>query len=820
MSRRPSHRGEVGFTLVEVLVAVVIEAMIVGALGMAFIGILKGTADVSQSLSRSSDARIAAAYIISDARNSSGPEISLTDTTSCGSGTGATPVVRFNWNSTSSAGVPTANVVDYVLIGNSLVRRKCQNSDAPAIDTVGSSVASATAVCVPTANCTGTPTSITVTITETADSNGNPYVYSLTGTFRKLIGGGPPAAVIPPPIYLLGAGTCSAGSGTHATGLVIAGGSQLVVHGVADINSGDVTGAGGCTAMNIGTDAGNYQADSTRIYSGANGGTCTPNGSSTCPTITNYSPALSDPYAGLPAPAGTPAACTGTNPSPDQNGVYPSGVYPQQLQISGTATLSGTYIFCNGVYFTGGARVVGTNVLLYLQGGTMTEDGDAQVSLTAATSGSYSGLAVWQPTANSTTMTMSNGGKLSITGSIYAPSAEVYFTGGSITTTVTAIVAKSLFLDRGASVTIGTAIVNPTVTSASPTSAAQGATNVSVTIGGTKFATNAVASYSAAGITVNSTTWVSATQLTANMTVAANATVGAHNLTVTNADGGTATLSSGLTVTSTRTPTSFTITVNGGASASIAAGAQATLAESGLPGGATGTVTMTSGTTLCSFSYPTNTSCLTATTLAAGSYPISATFADTDGTYANSTSTNTVTLTVTAPPTVVGFTSTNQNGAPAASDTIAITFSSAIDPSSVCSTWSGAGAHTLNNANITVTLTKPGSGHNTMSVVDTTDCSSGLHIFSGGTLDLGTTGYVTTSTAVFGPNSHCNGGHPCASVALNAADTTLTITLGEQQSGTVGTVASNPGITYTPDPLITSGGVSVTGTASDTNPFF
>jgi hypothetical protein len=60
----------------------------------------------------------------------------------------------------------------------------------------------------------------------------------------------------------------------------------------------------------------------------------------------------------------------------------------------------------------------------------------------------------------------------------------------------------------------------------------------------------------------------------------------------------------------------------------------------------------------------------------------------------------------------------------------------------------------LNNANITVTLTKPGSGHNTMSVVDTTDRSSGLHIFSGGTLDLGTTGDVTTATAVFGPNGH------------------------------------------------------------------
>ncbi len=94
-------------------------------------------------------------------------------------------------------------------------------------------------------------------------------------------------------------------------------------------------------------------------------------------------------------------------------------------------------------------------------------------------------------------------------------------------------------------------------------------------------------------------------------------------------------------------PTSFSVTANSTSSVSIPFGTTATLAESGLPTGATGTVTFTSGSTpLCSFSLP-STSCTTSSTLPAGTYSaFSATFADTDGNYSGSTSTNTITLTV------------------------------------------------------------------------------------------------------------------------------------------------------------------------------
>ena len=99
--------------------------------------------------------------------------------------------------------------------------------------------------------------------------------------------------------------------------------------------------------------------------------------------------------------------------------------------------------------------------------------------------------------------------------------------------------------------------------------------------------------------------------------------------------------------------TSFAITVNGGPSATIAYGTAATLAESGLPGSATGTVVFSSSGNpdLCTITLPA-TSCHTSTALPAGSYsPISAAFTDTDGGFTGSTSTNTVVLTVSkAPP--------------------------------------------------------------------------------------------------------------------------------------------------------------------------
>jgi hypothetical protein len=91
----------------------------------------------------------------------------------------------------------------------------------------------------------------------------------------------------------------------------------------------------------------------------------------------------------------------------------------------------------------------------------------------------------------------------------------------------------------------------PTVTSASPSSRAQGASNQTIAIKGTSFESGAglVASFSGTGITVNSTSFVSSTEVTANVTIASSATTGARNVTVTNPDTTSATATGAFTVT-------------------------------------------------------------------------------------------------------------------------------------------------------------------------------------------------------------------------------------------------------------------------------
>jgi hypothetical protein len=95
--------------------------------------------------------------------------------------------------------------------------------------------------------------------------------------------------------------------------------------------------------------------------------------------------------------------------------------------------------------------------------------------------------------------------------------------------------------------------------------------------------------------------------------------------------------------------TSFTIAVNGSSSAMIPPGGTADLTLAGLPGTVDGPVTFSAnGTVICTdvLSYDNQPGCYSSSSLQAGTYPITATFTDTDGVYWSSTSSNSVTLTV------------------------------------------------------------------------------------------------------------------------------------------------------------------------------
>ncbi len=233
-------------------------------------------------------------------------------------------------------------------------------------------------------------------------------------------------------------------------------------------------------------------------------------------------------------------------------------------------------------------------------------------------------------------------------------------------------------------------------------------------------------------------------------------------------------------------PTTFTVTAT---PASVTYGTSSTLAESGLPGVSTGTVTFTSGgATLCTITRPATT-CTTSTSLDAGSYPITATYSG-DDTYDGSTASTALTVTqattaitaVATPPSVPYGTASTLAASGLASDaTGTVTFTSggptlctATLPATTCPTstslvvgsypitatysgdvnYAGSTASTAltvtqASTSITATATPPSVPFGTSSTL----AASGLPAGATGTLDFSTA--TATLCQVTLPASSC-----------------------------------------------------------------
>ena len=109
---------------------------------------------------------------------------------------------------------------------------------------------------------------------------------------------------------------------------------------------------------------------------------------------------------------------------------------------------------------------------------------------------------------------------------------------------------QSATLLGGFTVVGGVAAPAPTLTGISPNSEFQGATNVTVNLTGTNFQPSPTCNFdSDFGGTINTCTLVSPTQITVSLTISPTALLGGHNVIVTNADGQSATLINGFTIT-------------------------------------------------------------------------------------------------------------------------------------------------------------------------------------------------------------------------------------------------------------------------------
>jgi hypothetical protein len=259
------------------------------------------------------------------------------------------------------------------------------------------------------------------------------------------------------------------------------------------------------------------------------------------------------------------------------------------------------------------------------------------------------------------------------------------------------------------------------------------------------------------------------------------------------------------TVTVTAVGTSFTASAT---PASVSVGTSATLADSGLPGAGTGTVTFTSGLlTLCTAPLPATTSCTTSTTLAAGTYPVTATYTG-DTNYMGSTATTSLTVTPAAtsftaaatPGTVTYGTTTSlsASGLPVGA-TGAVTFASggsilctATLPATSCST-----ASSLDTGTYPIAATYSGDGNYTSSTASTS---------------LTVTQALTSITASATPSSVPFG--TSATLAANGLPGTATGTVTFVSSGSTLCVATLPSASCVPSTFLAVGNHAIIATYS------
>lgn len=175
------HEG--GFTLVELLVAVVIAGTIAAALSSAFIVGSKTTVEAKTRLQESSDAQLLTNYFRADAASAAyfSP---TTPPPGCSLDAGVTPVANFGWIDYVS-GAPVQNSALYFRKSSTLTRRYCEGNVKKHDVAVVKNLSSATAPslsCPPLASCAGvaSPSQVQLTVTEAS----NRYAYTVQGTNR------------------------------------------------------------------------------------------------------------------------------------------------------------------------------------------------------------------------------------------------------------------------------------------------------------------------------------------------------------------------------------------------------------------------------------------------------------------------------------------------------------------------------------------------------------------------------------------------------------------------------------------------------------
>ncbi|WP_427889874.1 PulJ/GspJ family protein [Kribbella sp. GL6] len=199
------RRGEEGFTLVEMLVAVVIIGIVMLPLANVLIGFLRTDGLASARMDESHDAQIAAAYWAQDVASVGIRQSydvgtrtfplaqSVNVAFPCSLPAGSTTTVTLGWDELDANGNASAVRVAYVTSGRSLIRLRCDAGSLTSTATLAHELDG-----VPTVACTGSggtsctgagsavPQKITLTFNvKDPSGKGQSYALTLTGQRRQ-----------------------------------------------------------------------------------------------------------------------------------------------------------------------------------------------------------------------------------------------------------------------------------------------------------------------------------------------------------------------------------------------------------------------------------------------------------------------------------------------------------------------------------------------------------------------------------------------------------------------------------------------------------
>ncbi len=437
------RRGAGGFTLVELLIALGVLGVIMGALAVISVLAIRTYSDDSRS--RVLDATAARLISRQFAKDVQGAQSGATPGTCNTSIAGATPLVTLTQSSDSST-------VGWLYKSGVLYRSaKCDGS-APKIVARGLTTAT-----VAPANSSTTNVSLTV-----ARGTAPKPVFSATMDGRTRLQTMPTHPGAPP--TTIPQDTPQFLSLTGSTPLRISGNADLHVVGNAYINQGtggaaiDINGnqkklyVSGKLGIQSGSTCGSCSASTIDGYNaGANTGGTLPNATSCtaggATTPCKFSGFIPDPYGFLPAPA--PGSTQTTCPKSGSVRICSPGVYQTAFPPDGNGTYQlqpGVYTLRNGISVKStNNTLTGSGVLIYNEVGDIAINGGA-FDLHPPTSGIYQGVLLFQARSNKDPISVQGNASVStLEGIIYAPaSTDVSLSGGGGTLRVGAVVGQSL----------------------------------------------------------------------------------------------------------------------------------------------------------------------------------------------------------------------------------------------------------------------------------------------------------------------------------------------------------------------------------------